>query len=85
MTTFAVDVDTPSVAVAIQEARRLDVDTLFVDPLHEAEAIGLALRFAETGKLVVATVTAHGIPEALWYLIDPLVGDPREHATLRLS
>ena len=85
MTTFAVDVDTPSVAAAIQEADRLDVDALFIDPLHSAEASDLALRFAETGRMVVAAVTAHGIPEALWRLIDPLQGDPRQHASVRLS
>ena len=34
VTTFAVDVDTPSVPAAIREAHRLDVDALFLDPLH---------------------------------------------------
>jgi twitching motility protein PilT len=85
VTTFAVDVDTPSVAAAIGEASRLDVDALFVDPLHEAEAVDLAIRFAEAGGLVVATVTAHGVPEALWRLIDPLTGEARGHMNQRLS
>jgi len=85
VTTLAVDVDTPSVADAIREAHRLDVDAIFIDPLHDAEAADLALRFAETGGLVVATVTAHGIPEALWRLIDPLEGESRSHANVRLS
>ena len=43
------------------------------------------MRFAETGGLVVATVTAHGIPEALWRLLDPLEGDSRRNARSRLS
>jgi twitching motility protein PilT len=85
VTTLVVDVDAPSVAGAIREAQRLDVDALFIDPLHDVEAADLALRFAETGRLVVATVTAHGIPDALWRLIDPLSGDPRKRANLRLS
>jgi twitching motility protein PilT len=58
-----VGLDVPTIAAGIRASARQDVDVLLVSDLADREAADLALTAAETGRLVVAGVTA-GSPAA---------------------
>ena len=60
-----VGTDAPSAAAALRSAARQDLDVLAVGELAEAEAVRLAVEAAETGRLVLAGITAGGVAPAL--------------------
>lgn len=66
-----VGIDTPSFAQGIRNAMRQDPNVLFVGEIRDRESIWAALQAAETGHLVVTTLHADSVGQA--------IGRLREH------
>ena len=62
--------DVHSFAAGIHAAMRMDLDVLAIGELREAEAIAAALRAAETGHLVFATVHGTDCVAAIERIVD---------------
>jgi twitching motility protein PilT len=65
-----IGLDAPNAAAALRAALRQDVDLLAVGELREAEAIELAIFAAETGRLVLAGVSARDAVSAVERLLE---------------
>lgn len=76
---------TPGVVEALREATRLDADTVLVADLSDAEVLVHALALAESGALVLGTVTAHDTPQALERLAASWPNDTRDLTRARLA
>lgn len=75
---------TPSYASGLRAAFALDPDVLVIGDVSEPEAFDLALRAAESGRLVVAAVPARSVTTALERMLNgyPSPEVPRIRATL---
>lgn len=60
-----VGIDTDSFEMGIRNAMRQDPDVLFIGEIRDAESIHSALRAAETGHLVLTTLHADSVPQAI--------------------
>jgi twitching motility protein PilT len=66
-----VGIDTSSFARGIRNAMRQDPDVIFVGEIRDQESIFAAMQAAETGHLVITTLHADSVPQA--------IGRIREH------
>ncbi len=76
-----VGVDTTSFATAMRQVLRQDPDVIFVGELRDAETAAMALAAAEAGHLVVSTLQAADVPDAINRLLELFESD--EHANVR--
>jgi len=76
-----VGLDAPSTASALRAALRQDVDVLVIGDLREADAVDLAVAAAETGRLVVAAVSARDAVGAVARVLE--LGAAHERPALR--
>ncbi len=60
-----VGIDTPSFAEGIRNAMRQDPNVIFVGEIRDRESIWSAMQAAETGHLVVTTLHADSVPQAI--------------------
>jgi Tfp pilus assembly pilus retraction ATPase PilT len=60
-----VGVDTDSFASGIRNAVRQDPEVIFIGEIRDAESIQAAMQAAETGHLVLATLHADSVPQAI--------------------
>jgi twitching motility protein PilT len=60
-----VGIDTSSFADGIRNAMRQDPDVIFVGEIRDRESIWAAMQAAETGHLVVTTLHADSVPQAI--------------------
>ena len=77
--------DTPSFEQALLDALREDPDVLVVGEMREPETMRLTLAAAETGHLVLATLHASTVPEAISRLIASFGGDARHAIQAQLA
>ncbi len=77
--------DTDDLAQGLQAAMRQDPDVLVAGELRDPLAIDRALRAAESGILMLATVNAPDTASALAHLIASMTPDERELGRLRLA
>lgn len=77
--------DTDSVTRGIQAALRQDADVIVVDEVHDAQVVEGILRAIESGKLVIAAVSAPDCATALIKFPSPLPAEEREVARMRLA
>jgi len=73
-----VGVDTPSFATGVKYALRQDPDVIFVGEIRDLETLDAALKAAETGHLVFATLHTNDAVQTLYRIInmyDPSVRD----------
>jgi twitching motility protein PilT len=81
----AVGVDVPSFAEALKRVLRMDPDVILVGELRDLETIEAAVRAAETGHLVFATVHTTSAAGTITRLIDVFPVDQQEQIRIQLS
>ena len=60
-----VGVDTDSFATGIRNAMRQDIEVVFIGEIRDAESIQAAIQVAESGHLVLATMHADSVEQAI--------------------
>jgi twitching motility protein PilT len=76
-----VGLDAPTTAAALRAALRQDADVVAVGELRDAESVELAIFAAETGRLVLAGISARDAVSAVSRLLE--LGGAGERAALR--
>jgi twitching motility protein PilT len=77
--------DAEGMVTRVRSALRENPDVLVVDELRNAEVAALALEAADSGHLVIGTVTAHTTMTAIARLIEAAPLDRQGHLALGLS
>ena len=80
-----VGVDTESLAVGLRAALRQDPDVVVLGEMADAATIDTALKAAETGRLVIGTVSTPDVVTTIERMVSTLPGEEREVGRLRLS
>jgi len=81
----AVGVDVPSFGEALRRVLRMDPDVILVGELRDLETIEAAVRAAETGHLVFATVHTTSAAGTITRLIDVFPVNQQEQIRIQLS
>jgi twitching motility protein PilT len=81
----SVGVDVPSFAEALRRVLRQDPDVILVGELRDLETIEAAVRAAETGHLVFATVHTTSAAGTITRLIDVFPPNQQEQIRMQLS
>jgi twitching motility protein PilT len=77
--------DVETMAAGARAALRENPDVLVIDDLRSADLIALALEAADSGHLVIGSVTAHTTMTAVARLIESAPMDRQTHLALALS
>jgi twitching motility protein PilT len=80
-----VGVDTESIVIGLRAALRQDPDVVILGDMSDAPTIDTALKAAETGRLVVAMVSAPDVVTTIERVIATLPQEERDVARLRLA
>ncbi|HEU5305209.1 MAG TPA: PilT/PilU family type 4a pilus ATPase [Gemmatimonadales bacterium] len=80
-----VGVDTESLAIGLKAALRQDPDVVVLGEVADAATIDTALKGAETGHLVIATITTPDVVTTVERLVATLPAEEREVGRMRLS
>src|SRR5918994_207470 len=80
-----VGVDTESLAVGLKAALRQDPDVVVLGEIADAATIDTALKGAETGHLVIATITTPDVVTTIERVIATLPAEEREIGRMRFS
>ena len=80
-----VGVDVPSFAEALRRVLRADPDVILVGEMRDLETIEAAIRAAETGHLVFATLHTTGASGTISRIIDAFPTDQQEQVRVQLS
>jgi twitching motility protein PilT len=80
-----VGVDTRSYATALRSVRREDPDVVVVGEVNDSETVAAALGLADTGRRVIATVTAPGPLAGAERLVEVFPARRREQARAHLA
>jgi len=80
-----VGVDVPSFAEALRRALRQDPDCVMVGEMRDLETIEAAIRAAETGHLVFATLHTTGAAGTINRVVDAFPVDQQEQIRVQLS
>jgi twitching motility protein PilT len=80
-----VGVDTESLAIGLKAALRQDPDVVVLGEMPDAATIDTALKGAETGHLVIATITTPDVVTTVERLVAMLPAEERELGRLRLA
>jgi len=80
-----VGMDTPAFNTALRSALRQDPDIILVGELRDAESMEIALRAAETGHLVLATLHTTDAKETIGRYIDSFSAEQQRQIRLQLS
>jgi twitching motility protein PilT len=80
-----VGVDTESLAVGLKAALRQDPDVVVLGEMADAATIDTALKGAETGHLVIATITTPDVVTTIERVIATLPAEERELGRMRFS
>ncbi len=76
---------TPEFDVALKDAMREDIDVLMVGELRDLETVAQALKAAEMGLLVFATLHTPNAPKAISRIIDVFPGEEQDQVRTQLS
>lgn len=77
--------DVEAMASSVRSALRENPDVLVIDDLRNAEVVALALEAADSGHLVIGSITAHTTMTAIARLIESAPLDRQTHLALGLS
>ena len=80
-----VGVDTDSLAVGLRAALRQDPDVVVLGEMADAATIDTALKAAETGRLVIGTLSSPDVVTTVERLVGTLRLEEREVGRMRLS
>ncbi|MGH7510816.1 MAG: type IV pilus twitching motility protein PilT [Gemmatimonadales bacterium] len=80
-----VGVDTESLAIGLRAALRQDPDVVVLGDMADAATIDTALKGAETGRLVIATLNTPDVVTTIERLVATLPAEEREIGRMRLS
>jgi twitching motility protein PilT len=80
-----VGVDTESIAVGLRAALRQDPDVVILGEMAEAETIDTAIKAAETGHLVIATLPTPDVVATVERVIAALPAEEREVGRMRFA
>ncbi|HJR16697.1 MAG TPA: PilT/PilU family type 4a pilus ATPase [Gemmatimonadales bacterium] len=80
-----VGVDTESLAVGLKAALRQDPDVVVLGEMADAATIDTAIKGAETGHLVIATITTPDVITTIERVIATLPAEEREIGRMRFS
>src|ERR671916_572202 len=80
-----VGVDTESLAVGLKAALRQDPDVVVLGEMADAATIDTAFKGAETGHLVIATITTPDVVTTVERLVATLPAEEREIGRMRFS
>jgi twitching motility protein PilT len=80
-----VGVDVPSFAEALRRVLRMDPDVILVGEMRDLETIEAAIRAAETGHLVFATLHTTGCQGTINRIIDAFPHEQQEQIRVQLS
>jgi twitching motility protein PilT len=78
-----VGVDTESFMTALRQVMRQDPDVIFIAELRDAETAAMALAAAASGHLVISTLLAPEVPDAVNRLMELFAAD--EHVAIRAT
>lgn len=81
----ALGINTGSYTDATRDALRENVDTVVIGELREMEAMDNAIRLAEMGKLVFATVHSNSPAETIDRIVNEFSGDLQDSVRARLA
>jgi twitching motility protein PilT len=74
-----IGIDTASFAAALRAALRQDPDVIFVGEVRDEETMDIALKAAETGHLVLATLHTTDAARTVGRMLALMAGDPAEN------
>jgi twitching motility protein PilT len=74
-----IGIDTASFAAALRAALRQDPDVIFVGEIRDEETMEIALKAAETGHLVLATLHTTDAIRTVGRMLSLMQGDPTEN------
>jgi len=74
-----IGIDTASFAAALRAALRQDPDVIFVGEIRDEETMEIALKAAETGHLVLATLHTSDAIRTVGRMLALMKGDPTEN------
>jgi twitching motility protein PilT len=77
--------DVEAMAASVRSALRENPDVLVIDDLRNAEVVALALEAADSGHLVIGSITAHTTMTAIARLIESAPLDRQTYLALGLS
>lgn len=80
-----VGINVPSYDRATKDAMRENVDVVVIGELREEEEMDNAIRLAEIGKLVIATVHSNSPADTIDRIVNTFSGDVQENVRSRLS
>ncbi len=80
-----VNSDTKSFATALKSALREDPDVVLVGEMRDLETIETALKVAETGHLVFATLHTNSAPQTINRIIDVFPSNQQQQVRTQLS
>jgi twitching motility protein PilT len=80
-----VGVDTESLAIGLKAALRQDPDVVVLGEMADADTIDTALKGAETGHLVIATITTPDVVTTIERVVATLPAEEREIGRMRLA
>ncbi len=80
-----VGLDTQDFSVALRSALRQDPDVIFVGELRDHETVDIALKAAETGHLVLATVHTTDAVKTIGRMLSFFPGDEQAAVRVRLA
>jgi len=81
----AVGIDTDSFAEGLRRSLRQAPDIIMVGEIRDAETAAVALRAAQTGHLVLASLHTHDAPGVLYRIVDNFPGDEQEQVLGQLA
>jgi twitching motility protein PilT len=85
MTQREVGVDTESVSTAVRSALRQDPDVIVVGDLRDQETLDVAIKAAETGRLVLSALPSPDVQSAVTFLHAMLPAHERRFGRIRFS
>jgi len=85
MVRYGVGVDTIDFAAAFRASLRQDPDIILVGELRDAETMGIALRAAETGHLVLSTLHTTDAKETIGRFIDTFPPHQQQQVRIQLA
>jgi twitching motility protein PilT len=80
-----VGVDTENLAVGLKAALRQDPDVVVIGEIPDAATIDTALKGAETGHLVIATITTPDVVTTVERIVATLPAEERDLGRMRLA
>jgi twitching motility protein PilT len=80
-----VGVDTENLTVGLRAALRQDPDVVVIGDMIDAETIDTAIKAAETGRLVIASLPTPDVATTIDRILTALPRDEREIGRMRLS